>query len=60
MINDDIYNSIIELKQKMKLWKWAAIAVMSKKYGETNTFMSIMLMTKTTLDMWISGSFHSR
>ena len=31
-----------------------------KGYGQTNTFMSIMLMTKITLDMWMRGAFHNR
>ena len=45
----------------MKLWKWAAITIMlSKEYGQTNTFMSIMLMTQITLDMWMWGPFHTK
>ena len=33
--------------------------MLSKEYGQTNTFMSIMLMAKITLDMWMWGPFHN-
>ena len=52
IIDDDIYNRIIEIKAQNE------IIVMNRNYsnvdkkcGELNTFMSIMLMTKRTLDM---------
>ena len=32
----------------------------TKEYGQTNTFMSIILSTKITLDMWMGGPFHNR
>ena len=34
--------------------------MLTKEYGQTNAFMSIMLMTKVTLDMWMWGRFHNR
>ena len=34
--------------------------MLSKEYGQTNTFMSIIRMTKVTLDMWMWGPFHNR
>ena len=33
---------------------------MTKKYGELNTFMSIMLMAKIMLDMGMWGTFHNK
>ena len=33
---------------------------MTKEYGQTNTFMNIMLMTKIMLDMCMWGPFHNR
>ena len=52
IIDDDIYNRIIEIKAQNEI-----IVInrnysnVDKKCGELNTFMSIMLMTKRTLDM---------
>ena len=44
----------------MKLRTRAAITVMfTKVYEELNTFMSIMLMTKLTADMWMWDPFHN-
>ena len=61
MIDDDIYNRITEFKAKHEIKKWTGITVMlTKEYEQTNAFMSIMLMTKITLDMWMWGPFHSR
>ena len=33
--------------------------MLRKEYGQTNKFMSIMLMTKITLDLWMWGPFHN-
>ena len=33
---------------------------LTKKYGELNIFMRIMLMTKISLDMWIWWPFHNK
>ena len=33
---------------------------MTKEYGQTNTFMNIMLMTKIMLDMCMWGPFQNR
>ena len=33
--------------------------MLTKKYKQTNTFISIILMTKITLDMWIRGPFYN-
>ena len=30
------------------------------EYGQTNTFMSIMLMTNITLDMWMWGPLNNK
>ena len=54
MTDDDIYNRIIEFKAKTEITQmsrnyWAVI--LTKEYGQTNTYMSIMLVTKITLDM---------
>ena len=52
MIDDDIYNRIIEYKAKIEIIKTNRnYSNVEKKYGQTNTFMSIMLITKITLDM---------
>ena len=34
--------------------------MLRKEYGQTNTFISIMLMAKTILDMWMWGPFHNK
>ena len=34
--------------------------MVAKEYGQTNTFMSMIVMTKITLDMWMWGPFHNR
>ena len=34
--------------------------MLTKEYGQTNTFMRIMLMTKITQDMLMRGPFHNR
>ena len=61
MIDDDIYSKIIELKAKSEIIKWTGIAVtLTKEYGQVNTFMSIMLLTKITLDMWTLVPFHKK
>ena len=52
MIDDDIYNRIIEIKAKNEIIEMNRnYSNVDKKYGELNTFMSIMLMTKITLDI---------
>ena len=52
MIDVDIYNRIIEFKAKNETIKINRIAVMlTTEYGQTNTLMSTMLMTKIALDM---------
>ena len=33
--------------------------MLAKEYGQTNTFMRIMLMTKITQDMLMPDSFHN-
>ena len=34
--------------------------MLTKEYGMTNTFTSIIHMTKITLDMWMRGPFHTK
>ena len=55
MIDDYIYNRIIEFKAKNEIVKMKRNYSNANKriwtYGQTNTFMSIMLMTKITLDI---------
>ena len=34
--------------------------MLTKEYGQANTFMRIMLMTKTTQDTLMRGPFHNR
>ena len=34
--------------------------MLTKEYGQTNTFMSIMLMTKIRLDMLMWDLFHHK
>ena len=47
------------LKQKMKQSKWTGITViLTKEYGQTNTFMSIMLIPNA--GMWMWGPFHNK
>ena len=61
MIDDDIYNRIIELKAKNEIIK------MNRNYNNVDKriwtdkyVMSVMLMTKIALDMWMWGLFHNR
>ena len=49
MIDDDIYNRIIENKAKNGIIKMNRNY--SNVYGELNTFMRIMFMKTTSLDM---------
>ena len=53
MIDDDIYNSIIEFEAKNKIIKMNRnySNVDNRIWTDKNTFMSIMVMTKITLDM---------
>ena len=50
--DDDIYNRIRKVKAKKEIIKmnWNYYNA-DKKYGELNTFMSTMLMTKRTLNI---------
>ena len=34
--------------------------MLTKECGQTNTFISIILMTKITLDMWMWGPFYNK
>ena len=34
--------------------------MLTKKYGQTNALMAIIVMTKTMLDMWLWDPFHNR
>ena len=52
VIDDDIYNRIIEFKAKNEIIKMNRnYSNVDRKCGELNTFISIMLLTKITLDM---------
>ena len=52
MIDDDVYNRITEIKAQNEIIEMNKnYSNIGKKYGELNTFMSIMLVTKITLDM---------
>ena len=51
VIDDDICNMVIEFKAKNKILTDRNYSNVDKKYGELYTFMSIMLITKITLDM---------
>ena len=52
VIDDDIYNRIRNFKAKNKIIKMNRNDYNAdKKYGELNTFMSTMLMTKITLNI---------
>ena len=46
VIGNDIYNRVIKKHDK--------------KYGELNTFMHIVFMTKETLDMWTWEFFQNK
>ena len=51
-IDDDIYKRIIEFTAKNEIIKMNSnYSNVEKGYGQTNTFISIMPMTKITLDM---------
>ena len=51
-IDDDIYKRIIEFTAKNEIIKMNSnYSNVEKEYGQTNTFISIMPMTKITLDM---------
>ena len=51
-IDDDIYKRIIEFTAQNEVIKMNSnYSNVEKEYGQTNTFISIMLMTKITLDM---------
>ena len=58
MIDDDIYNRIIENKAKNGIIKMNRNY--SNVYGELNTFMRIMFMKTISLDMWMFGPFHNK
>ena len=62
VISDNIYNRIIEFKAKKweQKMKQKITVLLAKEYGQKNTFMSIILMTKITVDMWMWGPFHNR
>ena len=50
--DDDIYNRIRKVKAKKEIIKMNRNYYNAdKKYGELNTFMSTMLMTKRTLNI---------
>ena len=55
MIDDDIYNRIIEFKAKNEIIKmnrnYSNVDKRIWIYAQTNMFMSIILMTKITLDI---------
>ena len=49
---DDIYNRMIEFKAKNEIIKTNRnYSNVDEKYGELNTFINTMLMTKIPLDM---------
>ena len=51
-IDDDIYKRIIEFTAKNEIIKMNSnYSNVEKEHGQTNTFISIMPMTKITLDM---------
>ena len=51
-IDDDIYKRIIEFTAKNEIIKMNSnYSNVEKEYGQTNTFISIMPMTKITPDM---------
>ena len=51
-IDYDIYKRIIEFTAKNEIIKMNGnYSNVEKEYGQTNTFISIMPMTKITLDM---------
>ena len=61
VINDDIYNRIIEFKAKNDIIKMNKnYSNVNKKYGELNTSVSIMLMTKITLHMRMWGPSYNK
>ena len=61
MIDDDIYNSIIDFKAKNEMIKMNKnYSCVEKRIWQTNTFMNIMLMTKIMLDMCMWGPFQNR
>ena len=52
VIDDDIYNRIKKVKAKNEVIKMSRNYYNAdKKYGELNTFMSTMLMTKISLNI---------
>ena len=52
MIEDDLYNSIIEFKIKNQIIRMNRnYSNPDKTYGGLNSFTSIMLMTKIALDV---------
>ena len=61
LIDDDIYNRIRKVKAKNEIIKMNRNYYNAdKKYGELNTFMSTMLMTKISLNIWMWRPFHNK
>ena len=61
MIDDDIYNRIIEFKAENKIIKMNRnYGNNDKKYGKLNTFMCSMLTTNVSPDMRMWRPFHNK
>ena len=61
MIDDDIYNRIIETEAKNEIKEMNRnYSNVDKNFGELNTFTSIIFITKITLDMRMFRPFHNK